>query len=215
MAILLFIITVLKKLFPNILDKWGFNISRNKIEVDQSLPNFFHAIQRNQEKILAETKYYSDKYNFDILNQSVLDKLTNVMVGEDESNVKIPQLMNRKSNVTQLNGSDFKVSITKVRKNKKVITNIAWYSMIENMRYMREFNYFPASMANRNSYIVDDDSDEDNNCEQSDIVIILLNLAYMDRQQALDFNFAEGYSKSQWRIMERKISIFQIYKFTN
>ena len=194
---MLFIITVLKKLFPNILDKWGFNISRNKIEVDQSLPNFFHAIQRNQEKILAETKYYSDKYNFDILNQSVLDKLTNVMVGEDESNVKIPQLMNRKSALSQLNGSDFKVSITKVRKNKKVITNIAWYSMIENMRYMREFNYFPASMANRNSYIVDDDSDEDNNCEQSDIVIILLNLAYMDRQQALDFNFAEGYSKSQ------------------
>ena len=195
---MLFIITVLKKLFPNKLDKWGFNISRNKIEVDEDLPNFFHAIQRNQEKILAETKYYSEKYNLDILNQSVLDKLTNVTEGEDESNVKnITQIMNRRTSVSQLNGSDFKVCITKVRKNKKVITNIVWYSMIANMRYIREFNYFPASMANRNSYIVDDDSDEDNDCEQSDIVIILLNLAYMDRQQALDFNFAEGYSKSQ------------------
>ena len=79
----------------------------------------------------------------------------------------------------------------------KPITDIAWYSIMCNTRYMREFNYFPASMANRESYIVDDDSDEDNDCEQSDIVVILLNLAYMDRKQALAFDFSAGYSTAE------------------
>ena len=61
---------------------------------------------------------------------------------------------------------------------------------------MREFNYFTASMEDRSDYVVDDDSDEDNDCEQSDMVSILINLAYAKQEVARNFEFKPGYSKT-------------------
>ena len=50
-------------------------------------------------------------------------------------------------------------------------------------------------MPDRSDYIVDDDSDEENDCEQCDMVNICLNLAYVKREVAKDFKFKPGYSK--------------------
>ena len=48
---------------------------------------------------------------------------------------------------------------------KNVITNIPFYWLIANPYYQRKFNYFPACLANREDYVVDEDSDEGNDCE--------------------------------------------------
>jgi len=52
---------------------------------------------------------------------------------------------------------------------------------------MREFSYIPTSIPDRNDYIVDDDDNEDNDMEQSDMVAILVNLAYVNAKQAKSF----------------------------
>jgi len=47
----------------------------------------------------------------------------------------------------------------------------------------------------REDLIVDGDDNEGNDCEQSDMVSILLNLAYVKETVARTFRFAPGYSK--------------------
>ena len=48
---------------------------------------------------------------------------------------------------------------------KKPITNIAFYWLLANPSYQRQFNYFPVALPSREKYIVDDDSEDENNCE--------------------------------------------------
>jgi len=70
---------------------------------------------------------------------------------------------------------------------KKPIQGIAWYNMLANPTYVRDFNYMSAALEDREDYIVDGDSDEGNDCEQSDMVNILLNLAYVKQEVARKF----------------------------
>lgn len=51
-------------------------------------------------------------------------------------------------------------------------------------------------MEGRDSFIVDGDENEGNDCEQSDMVTILINLAYIKEKVGLNFRFAPGYSES-------------------
>ena len=51
-------------------------------------------------------------------------------------------------------------------------------------------------MQDREDFIVDGDDQEGNDCEQSDMVSILVNLAYVKRSVAETFRFAPGYSES-------------------
>ena len=67
---------------------------------------------------------------------------------------------------------------------KKPISNIPYYWVLANPFYQRAFCYFTVALPNREDYIIDDDSDEGNDCEQSDIVNIMLNLAYLKRDYA-------------------------------
>ena len=77
---------------------------------------------------------------------------------------------------------------------QKPIQNIAFYNILANPAYQKDFNYFTVSLDNREDYIVDDDSDEGNDCEQSDIVSILMNMAYLNKNQANKVKFEKGYS---------------------
>lgn len=79
---------------------------------------------------------------------------------------------------------------------KKPISGIAWYNLLANQKYEREFNYFPTDMTDREDFIVDGDDAEGNDCEQSDMVTILVNLAYVKPHVAEKFRFAPGYSES-------------------
>ena len=65
------------------------------------------------------------------------------------------------------------------------------YDILANPLYFDDFQYVSASLENRNAYIIDDDSDEDNDAVQSDIVRYALNLAYMNEDSAKNFQFEQ------------------------
>jgi hypothetical protein len=60
---------------------------------------------------------------------------------------------------------------------KKSIQGTPWYQILSNPEYVEEFYYIGAHILGREDLIKDGDYDEGNDCEQSDIVMILLNLA--------------------------------------
>jgi len=57
------------------------------------------------------------------------------------------------------------------------------------------FSYISLSTLNRDSLIVDDDDEDDNNCEQSDMVALILNLAYIHDGIRREIDFKTGISK--------------------
>ena len=63
------------------------------------------------------------------------------------------------------------------------------YDILANPLYFDDFQYVSASLENRKAYIIDDDSDEENDAVQSDIVRVALNLAYMKEDEAKNFKF--------------------------
>lgn len=64
---------------------------------------------------------------------------------------------------------------------KKPMQGIPWYNILSNPMYCRDFSYITVNTPDRNDYIVDDDDDEGNDMEQSDMVALMINLAYMDK----------------------------------
>jgi len=58
------------------------------------------------------------------------------------------------------------------------------YDILANPLYVEQFQYVTAALPNRNDFIIDDDSDEENDAAQSDIVRVALNLAYLTEENA-------------------------------
>jgi len=79
---------------------------------------------------------------------------------------------------------------------KKPISGIAWYNLLANPAYVRQFNYIQVDVPQREDLIVDGDDEEGNDCEQSDMVSILINLAYVKEHVAKEFEFTAGYSRT-------------------
>ena len=52
-------------------------------------------------------------------------------------------------------------------------------------------------MDDREKYIIDDDEDEDNDNAQSDLVKVILNLAFLTEKQAKAFSFSKDSYKQQ------------------
>lgn len=73
---------------------------------------------------------------------------------------------------------------------------ISWYNILANPAYTSAFNYCTVSVRDRTQFIIDGDDDDDNNCEQSDMVSILINLAYCNKEVARCFNFSSGFSRT-------------------
>lgn len=76
---------------------------------------------------------------------------------------------------------------------KKAITGTPWYQILSNPEYADAFYYIGANVADREKLIKDGDYDEGNDCEQSDIVMILLNLACVPDDIAQRFDFKPGF----------------------
>jgi len=85
---------------------------------------------------------------------------------------------------------------------KKPISGIAWYNVLANPSYVRSFNYIQVDVPQREDLIVDGDDEEGNDCEQSDMVSVLMNLAYFKPEVARDFVFQAGYSTEFKKAME-------------
>jgi len=70
------------------------------------------------------------------------------------------------------------------------------YDILANPLYLDDFQYFSADLDDRSKYIIDDDSDEENDNAQSDLVRIVLNLAYLQPEHAKSFTFdKDAYKK--------------------
>lgn len=87
---------------------------------------------------------------------------------------------------------------------KKPIQGIHWYNVLANPTYIQDFAYISCSIPDRSDYIVDDDEDEDNDNEQSDLVKIALNLAYVDDRHVKDLVIGAGIQKKMKSIKKGK-----------
>ena len=77
---------------------------------------------------------------------------------------------------------------------KSPIQGIHWYNLLANPVYAQQFAYISIKTDNRNDLIVDDDDNEDNDCEQSDMVQLILNLAFISDGFVKDIKFGPGVS---------------------
>ena len=58
------------------------------------------------------------------------------------------------------------------------------YNILRNPAYITAFQYISADFGkDREDYIIDDDEDDENNCAQSDLTRIALNLAFLTKQE--------------------------------
>jgi len=69
------------------------------------------------------------------------------------------------------------------------IQGVHSYDILANPQYFDDFLYFPANLENRNDYIIDDDDEEGNDAAQSDLVRLVLNLAFLTEAKAKSFKF--------------------------
>jgi hypothetical protein len=63
------------------------------------------------------------------------------------------------------------------------------YDILANEQYLDDFQYFSAALDDRGDYIKDDDEDDSNDAAQSDLVRMVLNLAFMNEKRGKSFTF--------------------------
>lgn len=85
------------------------------------------------------------------------------------------------------------------------ILKTPWYNILSNPNYCDDFQYIGPHVQEREKLIIDQDSDQANSFEQSDVVLLLLNLAYIPDEIAKQFDFSPGFS-------ERFVSKMKKYK---
>ena len=78
---------------------------------------------------------------------------------------------------------------------KKAIQGVPYYIILANPLYYRDFQYICCDVPDRDNLIKDDDDDEENDCEQSDMVSIILNLAHIPEYVTEKFKFETGFHK--------------------
>ncbi|CDW85661.1 UNKNOWN [Stylonychia lemnae] len=78
-----------------------------------------------------------------------------------------------------------------------VMKGVHCYDILANPLYLDDFQYFSPSMEDREKYIIDDDDDEGNDTAQSDLVKLILNLAFLTEKQAREFTFSKNACKNQ------------------
>lgn len=75
------VITVLRNSFYKMLQKWGFTISSNEIEVDENLPSFYKAVKLSDaDWIVKENQYLEDNYSFRFAPTNLIKEMDNVSV---------------------------------------------------------------------------------------------------------------------------------------
>lgn len=89
------------------------------------------------------------------------------------------------------------------------ITGCPWYNILNNNDYAESFAYVPPHTIDRDFYIEDCDSDDENNGEQSDLVLILLNLGSIPDYVASKFSMRQNFSGKFKQIMQDYKTIFK------
>lgn len=63
------------------------------------------------------------------------------------------------------------------------------YDILRNPHYYQAFQYYAANLDGRKDYIIDGDDDDKNDCAQSDLVRIVLNLAFLSEEEIHQITF--------------------------
>lgn len=180
MLIAAFMIIIMKVATPHhLLAAWGFGMESQKIEVDEDLPNFFSVIKFTAaDEILDEEENFQN--NFGIL----------------------------------INDPDTITSLKKIIMPKKACQGTPWYQMLSNPKYQNDFNYIGANIQEREKLIEDGQVDMEDadgeivdeqhelRCEQSNMVMILLNLAIIPDEVVKKIDFNPGWSRRFLKLMQ-------------
>ena len=69
------------------------------------------------------------------------------------------------------------------------LQGIHTYDILRNPAYAQLFQYYAADLDDRKEYIIDGDDDSSNDCAQSDLVRIILNLAFLTKEDVQNMSF--------------------------
>lgn len=119
------------------------------------------------------------------LYQNCLDKDDQNFTLKEEEN------MRKFGMWTQLNETMKRVKGGVLSKPEMHLQGIHTYDILRNPVYHQDFQYFAADLDERESYIIDDNDCEDDDTAQSDLVRMVLNLAFIrkDELEANNFKF--------------------------
>lgn len=146
---------IIQKVFADYLQRWGFTLQANEIEVDEDLPPFLTTVKLSQaDEILKEEQNMNANYGASFQDVDTIDELRKTVIP------------------------------------KNAIQGTPWYSVLSNPKYANLFYYIGAHVNERYKIIEDGaiDQEEDGNttpeqqqtrAEQSDMIVLLLNLAYI------------------------------------
>lgn len=113
-------------------------------------------------------------------------------VDDEDQNWSVKEEENARENLKGLKILDDD-SLAKLKNRKltegSTLQGVHTYDILANPMYADRFQYVSAAIPDRCDYIIDDDSDEDNDAIQSDIVKAVLNLAYYPEDKIKNFEF--------------------------
>jgi hypothetical protein len=73
----------------------------------------------------------------------------------------------------------------------KTLQGVHSYDILANPLYLEAFQYVSAAQEEREKFIIDGDNDEGNDCAQSDLVRIALNLAFVPSSEHQELSFGK------------------------
>jgi hypothetical protein len=88
-------------------------------------------------------------------------------------------------------------NLHKTKSGKRLLQGVHTYDILANILYVDDFQYFSSDLPDRSKYIIDDDEDEDNDMAQSDLVRMVLNMAFLTEEQAQKFSFDKATYSNQ------------------
>lgn len=74
MVIAMCIIIFMETFCKDQMNKWGFSISANEIQVDENLPSFYEAVKLSDaDWMVKEHEYYKEQYGMKLVEQELAD----------------------------------------------------------------------------------------------------------------------------------------------
>jgi hypothetical protein len=172
------LLILVQKIFADQLMKWGFALQSKEIKVDEDLPNFFKSVKLSQaDELVIENENMQNNFGLCINDPDTIETLNNTCIP------------------------------------KKAVQGTPWYQVLSNPKYSTLFYYIGAYVEEREKLIEDDQENTTNNdgkmielCkkiryEQSDMIMILLNLAYIPDSVVQDIDFEKGWHERFLKLM--------------
>jgi hypothetical protein len=157
------------------LERIGFGVQEKEIDVDEDLPNVYNTLTMSAaQTFIQSNKYMQENYGFEFQDPDTIERLTEIRVTPT-----------------------------------KLMTGTPFYHLMANPTYGMEFNYIGPNVSEREKLIEDGYADQtisqfvqgkevqelteeckNRRLEQSDMVMVLLNLAYIPDSVIKQIDFA-------------------------